>query len=100
MLEALLFFLERPSVIGDEKALCDDLEARVGGLTGWRAERVANNLILSRTNPNVSRESLVYDGHLVTVPEPEGGKVVRVEGDLVDGLGAWDIMACDSWILA
>ena len=34
MLEALLFFLERPSVIDDEKALCDDLQARVGGLRG------------------------------------------------------------------
>ena len=28
LLEALLFFLERPSVTGGERRLCDDLEAR------------------------------------------------------------------------
>ena len=100
MLEALLFFLERPSVIGDEKGLCDDLEARVGGLPGWRAERVANNLILSRTSPDVSRERLVFAGHLDTVPEPEGGIEVRTDGDLVYGRGASDMKAGDAVMLA
>ena len=100
MLEALMFFLERPSVIGDEKMLCDDLEARLEGLPGWRAERVANNLILSRTVPDVSRERLVFAGHLDTVPEPEGGIEVRVEGDLVYGRGSSDMKAGDAVMLA
>ncbi len=100
MLEALLFFLERPSVIGNEKTLCDDLEARVGGLPGWRVERIANNLIVSRTSPDVSRERLVLAGHLDTVPEPEGGIPVRVEGDLVYGRGASDMKAGDAVMLA
>ena len=29
LLAYLLFFLERPSVTGEEKELCDDLEARI-----------------------------------------------------------------------
>ena len=100
MLEALLFFLERPSVIGNEKVLCDDLEARVGGLLGWRIERVANNLLVSRISPDVSRERLVFAGHLDTVPEPEGGIEVRAEGDLVYGRGASDRKAGAAVMLA
>ena len=100
MLEALLFFLERPSVIGNEEALCDDLEKRVGELPGWRVERVANNLLVSRTSPDISRERLVFAGHLDTVPEPEGGIEVRADGDLVYGRGASDMKAGDAVMLA
>ena len=35
LLEDLLFFLERPSVTGAEKELCDDLEARISASPGW-----------------------------------------------------------------
>ncbi len=100
LLEALLFFLERPSVTGEEKALCDDLEARVGELPGWRTERISNNLIVSRREPDVSREQLVFAGHLDTVPEPAGGLPVRIEGDLVYGRGASDMKAGDAVMLA
>jgi succinyl-diaminopimelate desuccinylase len=100
LLEALLFFLERPSVIGEEKELCDDLEARVGKLSGWRAERVSNNLVVSRASTDVSRERLVFAGHLDTVPEPAGGLPVRIEGDLVYGRGASDMKAGDAVMLA
>ncbi len=100
LLEALLFFLERPSVTGEEKALCDDLEARVGELPGWRTERVSNNLIVSRREPDVSRERLVFAGHLDTVPEPAGGLPVRIEGDRVYGRGASDMKAGDAVMLA
>ena len=54
LLEALLFFLERPSVTGEEGKLCDDLEARLSATPGWRIERISNNLVLSRTAPDVS----------------------------------------------
>jgi succinyl-diaminopimelate desuccinylase len=100
LLEALLFFLERPSVTGEEKELCDDLEARVGKLPGWRAERVSNNLIVSRTLTDVSRERLVFAGHLDTVPEPVGGLPVRIEGDRVYGRGSSDMKAGDAVMLA
>ena len=100
LLEALLFFLQRPSVTGDEKWLCDDLEERLGKLTGWRIERVSNNLVVSRAATDVSRERLVFAGHLDTVPEPLGGLPVRVEGDRVYGRGASDMKAGDAVMLA
>ena len=100
LLEALLFFLERPSVTGDEGALCDDLAARVGGLSGWRTERHSNNLVLSRSIPDVSRERVVFAGHLDTVPEPAGGLPVRVEGDRIYGRGSSDMKAGDAVMLA
>jgi len=100
LLQALLFFLERPSVTGEEKGLCDDLEARAGKLPGWRVERVGNNLIVSRREPDVSRERVVFSGHLDTVPEPSGGLPVRVEGDRVYGRGSSDMKAGDAVILA
>jgi succinyl-diaminopimelate desuccinylase len=100
LLEAMLFFLERPSVTGEEKPLCDDLETRVGKLSGWRIERVSNNLVVSRSSTDVSRERLVFAGHLDTVPEPARGLPVRVEGDLVYGRGASDMKAGDAVMLA
>ena len=100
LLEALLFFLERPSATGEEGLLCDDLEKRVGRLPDWRVERVSNNLVLSRRDPDVSRERLVFAGHLDTVPEPAGGLPVRVEGDRIYGRGASDMKAGDAVMLA
>ncbi len=100
LLEALLFFLERPSVTGGEERLCDDLEARAGKAPGWRVERVSNNLVLSRAVPDISRERLVLAGHLDTVPEPAGGLPVRVEGNRVYGRGASDMKAGDAVMLA
>ena len=100
LLEALLFFLGHPSVTGEEKGLCDDLAARLGKLPGWRVERISNNLIVSRAPTDVSRERLVFAGHLDTVPEPAGGLPVRVEGDRVYGRGSSDMKAGDAVMLA
>ena len=100
LLEALLFFLERPSVTGEEKVLCDDLEARVDKLPGWRVMRISNNLIAGRWEPDVSRQRLVFAGHLDTVPEPAGGLPVRAEGERVYGRGASDMKAGDAVMLA
>ena len=100
LLEALLFFLERPSVTGGEGRLCDDLQARAGNAPGWRIERVSNNLVLSRATPDVPRERVVFAGHLDTVPEPVGGLPVRLEGERVYGRGASDMKAGDAVMLA
>ncbi len=100
MLEDLLWFLERPSVTGEEKRLCDDLEARVGALPGWKVERVANNLVVRRESPDASRERIAFAGHLDTVPEPAGGLPVRVEGERVYGRGASDMKSGDAVMLA
>ena len=100
LLEALHFFLERPSVTGEEKALCDDLEARVKGRPGWRVGRVTNNIVVRREDPDASRDRVVFAGHLDTVPKPAGGLPPRVEGERVYGRGASDMKAGDAVMLA
>src|SRR5215204_6176824 len=100
LLEDLLFFLERPSVTGSEKRLCEDLAARISSSQGWEIERVSNNLAVRRKGPDSSLPRVVLAGHLDTVPEPEGGIEVRVEGDRVYGRGASDMKAGDAVMLA
>jgi succinyl-diaminopimelate desuccinylase len=100
LLETLLFFLDRPSVTGSEKRLCDDLEARISSSPGWEIERISNNLAVCRKEPDPSLPRIVLAGHLDTVPEPEGGIEVRVEGDRVYGRGASDMKSGDAVMLA
>ena len=100
LLDALLFFLERPSVTGDEKPLCDDLQTRIAKLPDWEAERVSNNLMVRRRRPDAPRRKVVFAGHLDTVPQPEEPIEVRVEGDRVYGRGASDMKAGDATMLA
>jgi succinyl-diaminopimelate desuccinylase len=100
LLETLLFFLERPSVTGEEKALCDDLDARLGASPGWEVQRISNNLMVRRREPDPSRQRVVFAGHLDTVPQPEKPIEVRVEGDRVYGRGASDMKAGDAVMLA
>ena len=100
LLESLLFFLERPSVTGEEKQLCDDLETRIGDAPGWQVERISNNLMVRRREPDPSRRRIVFAGHLDTVPQPETPIEVRVEGDRVYGRGASDMKAGDAVMLA
>ncbi|QIN81242.1 succinyl-diaminopimelate desuccinylase [Rubrobacter tropicus] len=100
LLESLLFFLERPSVIGEEKALCDDLEARIRESPGWEVQRISNNLMVRRPEPDASRQKVVFAGHLDTVPQPDEPIEVRVEGDRVYGRGASDMKAGDAVMLA
>jgi len=100
LLEALLFFLERPSVTGAEKPLCDDLASRIASSPDWEIERISNNLAVRREAPDPSRPEVVLAGHLDTVPEPEGGIEVRVDGDRIYGRGASDMKAGDAVMLA
>ncbi len=100
LLEALLFFLERPSVTGEEERLCDDLASRIAASPGWEVERTSNNLAVRRLAPDPARRRVVLAGHLDTVPEPEGGLPVRVEGERVYGRGASDMKAGDAVMLA
>jgi succinyl-diaminopimelate desuccinylase len=100
LLDNLLWLLRRPSVTGEEKHLCDDLEERVARTPGWEVERVSNNLAVRRKDPDASRERIVFAGHLDTVPEPEGGLPVRVEGERIYGRGASDMKSGDAVMLA
>jgi succinyl-diaminopimelate desuccinylase len=100
LLEDLLFFLKRPSVTGEEKRLCDDLQERINKTPGWEIQRVSNNLVVRRESRDATRKRLVFAGHLDTVPEPEGGLPVRVEGERIYGRGASDMKAGDAVMLA
>jgi succinyl-diaminopimelate desuccinylase len=100
LLENLLWFLERPSATGEEKRLCDDLEARVLRTAGWETRRISNNLVVRRAEPDGSRDRISFAGHLDTVPEPQGSLPVRVEGERVYGRGASDMKAGDAVMLA
>ncbi len=100
LLESLLFFLEHPSVTGEEKDLCDDLAARIGNAPGWEIGRISNNLMVRRKEPDPSRQKVVFAGHLDTVPQPEEPIEVRVEGERVYGRGASDMKAGDAVMLA
>jgi succinyl-diaminopimelate desuccinylase len=100
LLEDLLWLLGRPSVTGEEGLLCDDLESRISRVPGWEMERVSNSLAVRRESRDASRKKLVLAGHLDTVPEPEGGLPVRVEGERVYGRGASDMKAGDAVMLA
>lgn len=100
LLETLLFFLERKSVTGEEQRLCDDLAARIENLPGWEIRRISNNLIVRRAQPDVAHPGIVFAGHLDTVPEPEAGIEVRVEGDRIYGRGASDMKAGNAVMLA
>lgn len=100
LLDNLLWFLERPSVTGEEKKLCDDLEARVSASPGWETERISNNLVVHRAATDPSRRKIAFAGHLDTVPEPVGGLPVRVEDGRVYGRGASDMKAGDAVMLA
>jgi succinyl-diaminopimelate desuccinylase len=89
LLEDLLFFLDRRSVTGSEKFLCDDLAERISSSPGWEIQRISNNLAVRRKEPDPSLPKVVLAGHLDTVPEPEGGIEVRVEG-----VGGEPLRAC------
>lgn len=100
LLETLIFFLERKSVTGEEQRLCDDLETRIAKAPGWETWRISNNLVVRRAERDASRPTVVFAGHLDTVPEPPAGIEVRVEGDRVYGRGASDMKAGDAVMLA
>ena len=54
--------------------------SRISVSPGWEIERVSNNLAVRRAEPDPSLQKVVLAGHLDTVPEPEDGIEVRVEG--------------------
>jgi hypothetical protein len=41
-------------VTGEEKLLCDDLEVGIEKVPGWETERLSNNLVVRRAEPDDS----------------------------------------------
>ncbi len=76
------------SPIGDERILCDAVEARMGKITGAAAiRRYANSIVVPLTRGRGPRVALV--GHLDTVRTENGP--ARIEGDRCFGAGASDM---------
>lgn len=79
-----------PSVIGDEKAIADHVEA-------WARTVFAEGEILRRShslllgNLNDPRPSVALVGHLDTVPRHQDTGPVRIEGDRLYALGSSDM---------
>jgi succinyl-diaminopimelate desuccinylase len=88
--ERALALIRIPSVIGDERALCDTVEAwalRRFGPSG--VVRVSNSLAVGRRED--PRPTLALVGHLDTVPANPDGTVPRIEHGRLVGLGASDM---------
>jgi succinyl-diaminopimelate desuccinylase len=79
-----------PSPIGEEKALCDHIEQRLGKSLGAHTiTRFRDSLIVrAHEKPGAPRIALV--GHLDTVRTQHDGPV-RIEGDKLYGAGAADM---------
>ncbi|MCA3011720.1 MAG: succinyl-diaminopimelate desuccinylase [Myxococcaceae bacterium] len=79
-----------PSVIGDERRLCDVVEAWALGRFGRDGVvRVSNSLAVGRRSD--PRPAIALVGHLDTVPANPDGTAPRLEGGRLIGLGASDM---------
>jgi hypothetical protein len=70
LLEDLLFFLDRRSVTGSEKFLCDDLAERISSSPGWEIQRISNNLAVRRKEPDPSLPKVVPQATSTLCPSP------------------------------
>ena len=90
--ETLLEITQIPSPIGEEKALCDYLQRRLGATLGERAiTRHADSLVVRVTErPGAPKLALV--GHTDVVRTEHDGPV-RIDGERLYGPGAADMKA-------
>jgi succinyl-diaminopimelate desuccinylase len=88
--ETLLEITRIDSPIGEEKALCDHVERRLGQRLGAaRITRFHDSLVV-RVNERASGPRIGLVGHLDTVRTVHDGPA-RIEGDLLYGAGAADM---------
>jgi len=92
-----LQLVEVSSPTGDERELCDIVEARLRTMPDLIVERVGDSVAAHR--PWTGRPKVALVGHLDTVPKSEGQEPTRVEGDRLYGLGASDMKAGDAVML-
>ena len=94
-----LELLRVPSVIGDEKALADHIEAWARArFSDAEVLRVSHSLVLGRrVDP---RPMVVLAGHLDTVPAHPAGNPPRIEQGRLYGLGASDMKGSLAVMLA
>ncbi len=85
-----LDLVRTPSVYGDERALCDEIEAWAKAkFSPNRVVRVGNAVVAGR--PSGARPAIALVGHLDTVPPHEGDPAPSITDGRVIGLGASDM---------
>ena len=88
--DTLLEITRIDSPIGEEKALCDHVEQRLGKKLGAsRITRFHDSLVV-RVNERAGAPKIALVGHLDTVRTVHDGPA-RIEGDLLYGAGAADM---------
>ena len=97
MVDTTLELVEVSSPTGDERELCDIVEARLRLIPELIVERVGDSVAAHR--PWTGRPKVALVGHLDTVPESENQEPTRVEGGRLYGLGASDMKAGDAVML-
>jgi succinyl-diaminopimelate desuccinylase len=98
LVDTTLQLVEVSSPTGDERELCDIVEARLRSISGLIVERVGDSVAAHR--PWTGRPRVALVGHLDTVPKSDAQEPTRVEGDRLFGLGSSDMKAGDAVMLA
>ncbi len=88
LVELTAALVDIPSVSHNERAITDDLAARLAGAPWLDVTRVGDNLV-ARTDLGRAQR-LVLGGHTDTVPA-NGNERARIEGDVLWGLGSCDM---------
>ena len=88
----LLAITAIPSMIGEEKALCDHLEERFTISLGRKAIQRFRDSLVIRVNEKPGAPKVALVGHLDTVRTQHDGPA-RIEGNKLYGAGAADMKA-------
>jgi succinyl-diaminopimelate desuccinylase len=88
--DTLLALTSIPSPIGEEKALCDYVEARLRPRLPEAAITRFRDSLIVRARPNPGRPRIALVGHLDVVRTQHDGPA-RIEGDRLYGAGAADM---------
>lgn len=88
--DTLLEITRIDSPIGEEKALCDHVERRLGAKLGAACITRFHDSLIVRVNERAGAPKIALVGHLDTVRTVHDGPA-RIEGDLLYGAGAADM---------
>jgi succinyl-diaminopimelate desuccinylase len=91
--DTTLWLVRMPSVTGDERAIADEVEARLVARVGRdRVQRIGHSLVAEAFPYRPGLPTVALLGHLDTVPSVHDGPP-RVEGDRIYGCGVSDMKA-------
>ncbi len=83
LVDTLSWLVNIPSPTGEEAAICDEIESRLGSM---ESERILDSLVVGTPGPG----KVILAGHTDTVPL-QGETGSRIDGERLHGLGATDM---------